>query len=397
MSETIKVVIVDDDIDIAELLAEVVGMLGYAYEVHHSASHFLGQGECDADIVLLDLMLPDVDGIEVMRQLAKQRCAAALILMSGQDQGVLHSATELATEHRLNVVASLGKPIPIRQLEDLLCAVAENIAVSVNRVFAESEAPITVADLDRAMAQGELLLHYQPQINLKDGTLHGVEALIRWQHPSRGLVPPGQFIPLAEAKQRMGGLTSIVINQAARQLRQWQEQGVRIPISINVSADNLSSLQLPEQLQQLLQQHQLDPDLLTIEITESALMREVNSALDTLTRLRLKSFQLSIDDFGTGYSSLIQLYRAPFTELKVDQRFIINMLKDREAHVIVEICVLLGQKLGLQVVAEGIEDEETLKAVTALGCDIGQGFHLARPMPPDALAAWLQCGAVPKS
>ncbi|MBF0220551.1 MAG: EAL domain-containing response regulator [Gammaproteobacteria bacterium] len=389
-----KITIIDDDPELTSLLASVVEEMGYSCEVYNSARVFLTRHTGDTDIILLDLMMPDIDGIEVMRKLAEQQCDSAIILMSGYDTGVLHSASELAAQHRLQVVATLSKPIMIAAFEQLIAALIESGSIMPAKL-SPSEEVLTAAELDAAMQSQQFLLYYQPQIDLRSGALHGVEALIRWQHPQRGLIPPAQFIPLAERENRMGEVTSLVIQQATLQLRLWREMGWRIPISINVSADNITTLQLPEQLLQMLEQHQLDPQLLVIELTESALMKELNTSLDTLTRLRLNAFQLSIDDFGTGYSSLIQLYRAPFTELKIDQHFVFNLSKEREARVIVEICILLGHKLGMRVVAEGVEDAATLTILQELGCDIGQGYHFARPMPPEAFATWLHSGAVP--
>ncbi|MFK5893488.1 MAG: EAL domain-containing protein, partial [Pseudomonadota bacterium] len=186
----------------------------------------------------------------------------------------------------------------------------------------------------------------------------------------------------------MSELTHWVISNVVQQERQWQKNDLEICVSANISANDITSLTLPEQLVQLLSDNELDPTRLTLEVTESALMGELVTSLDILTRLRLKGTGLSIDDFGTGYSSLSQLHRVPFTELKIDQSFVFNITEDPEARAIVKTCIMLGHELNMLVVAEGVEDQETWDILTQLGCDIAQGYFIARPMPADKLLIW---------
>jgi EAL domain-containing protein (putative c-di-GMP-specific phosphodiesterase class I) len=384
-----RLTIVDDDTDIANLFREVAENVGFQVNLYSDGAEFMNNLHLPAEVIMLDLMMPGMDGVEVIRQLAKNQIESSLILVSGYDKGVLHSAHELAQESRLNIVSSLTKPIHIASLNELLLNL-KNLKPTEAKQISSATEIIDVESLREAIHQEQLLLHYQPQINLKSDRLGGIEALVRWQHPELGLIYPNSFIKLAEGNGLMGDLTAAVIRLAIEQGREWHELGVNTKISVNVSAENITSLVLPEQLMNMVNLSRLDPSLLVLEVTEGALMGELVTSLDILTRLRLKGFSLSIDDFGTGYSSLSQLHRVPFNELKIDQSFVMQMDKDAEAQAIVETCVMLGHKLNMTVVAEGVESESILNKLKAMRCDIAQGYHIARPMPGDQILQWLQ-------
>ena len=181
-----------------------------------------------------------------------------------------------------------------------------------------------------------------------------------------------------------------VLNIACLQSYKWQEAGYKIKISVNVSAQNITGLTLPEQLHSLIDQYQIDPSMLVLEVTESALMGNISTSLDILTRLRMKGFPLSIDDFGTGFSSLSHLHKIPFTELKVDQSFIFDLIEDSDSYAIVETCVMLGHKLDMEIVAEGVENEAIWDALLAMNCDIAQGYFISKPIPADEFIHWLE-------
>jgi len=380
--------IIDDDVQMAEMLSTAIASIDLACQYFTSAKSFFEIGVNSTDVILLDLNMPDVDGIEVIRTLSKDDCQARLILISGHDKGVLHSAEQLAQAHSLNVVASMVKPIQIRTLQDIVRKISLDVPGSKSFTQTKNLMP-TVDELVRGIEQNQLVLHYQPQINIHTGKLNGVEALVRWQHPERGLIYPNLFISLAEQNNLIGDLTAKVIQMSIEQHRNWQREGLVTKISVNISADNITSLSLPEQLSDMLLHNKLDPSMLTLEVTESALMGELVTSLDILTRLRMKGFGLSIDDFGTGYSSLSQLHRIPFTELKIDQSFVMSMANDQESRAIVKTCVLLGHELNMEVVAEGVETQEIFESLKLLGCDIAQGYHIARPMPEHDLLEWV--------
>jgi len=382
-----KIYIVDDDIQIAELLSATVDSIGLSSQYFTNAREFISLPVEEVDIILLDLNMPDIDGIEVIRMLGKNQCKAQLVLISGHDKGVLHSAEQLAQAHSLKVAASFTKPVQIDALKTLIKSITEAISPA-DKVFKPSKSLPTVDELRIGIQEKQLVLHYQPQVDVITGELRGVEALVRWQHPERGLIYPDQFIKLAENNDLIGDLTASVIGMSIEQSRKWHDSGLTTKISVNISSDNITSLSLPEQLTELLSHNELDPTMLNLEVTESALMGELVTSLDILTRLRMKGFGLSIDDFGTGYSSLSQLHKIPFTELKIDQSFIMSMTQDDESKAIVKTCILLGHELNMEVVAEGVETEEILNNLKTLGCDIAQGYYISRPIPADDLLQW---------
>jgi len=321
-----------------------------------------------------------MDGIEVMRRLVESRSAPRLILVSGQDLGVLHSAEKLAQAHGLEVIAALSKPISIESCVKLLRQQVVSQSIKNDEYFIQSleEQELTSAKLRYAIHDNQMVLHFQPQFAFSSGEIISVESLVRWNHPELGLIYPDRFIPLAEQSGVIGALTKWVIDQAVKQAKLWEEQ---IPISVNVSAIDVTSLTLPEQLSILLTETNLDPTCLVLELTESALMGELVTSLDILTRLRLKGIELSIDDFGTGFSSLSQLHRVPFTELKIDRSFVMDMCKDDEAYAIVKTCIMLAHELKMKVVAEGVETKHHYDLLQKLGCDIGQGYYFSKPVP----------------
>lgn len=383
-----KLYILDDDEQYASLLAEIAISNGWQVEIEHSPSIFLNADLPNNSVLILDLVMPEMDGIEVIRALANKNTDLLLILVSGFDTRVLHSAQQLAEAHNIKVLATLTKPISVKEFLKVLTQINTNTS-SISKPSLTTD-PVSASDLNDAIQQHQLVLHYQPQINMKTKKLEGVESLVRWQHPERGLLYPNQFITLAEENNLIDKLTEEVISMAVEQNEKWMDEELKIPMSINVSAQNITSLSLPEHLKSLTDKHTVTPENITLEITESAVMSQLTSSLDVLNRLRMKGFSLSIDDFGTGYSSLSHLYKAPFTELKIDQDFVMKMLHHTEALIIVKICIMLGQMLGMKLVAEGVETQEMWDELNKLGCDVAQGYLIAKPMPADQLIQWKQ-------
>jgi len=376
------VYVIDDEPELVELLCDVIEMAGLKAHGYTQGAEFFAQVEEfeSSTILVLDLHMPGMDGIEVMRRLATINKPPALILISGHDSGVLHAAEKLGRAHSLEILASLSKPVSLDSFQQLLKQQAwdENKNIDIAAQFDEQE--LLSDELYTAIQHGQLLLHYQPQLEISSGAIIGVEALVRWQHPKLGLIYPDRFIPLAEQNNWMDELTYWVIDETVKQEQRWQSEGLSIMVSVNISADNITSLTLPEQLAELLVDNRLDPTRLTLEVTESMLMGELVTSLDILTRLRLKGIGLSIDDFGTGYSSLSQLHRIPFTELKIDRSFVANITEDSEARAIVKTCIILGHELNLQVVAEGVETQAQLEQLKQMGCDRVQGYLFSKPV-----------------
>jgi diguanylate cyclase (GGDEF)-like protein/PAS domain S-box-containing protein len=247
-----------------------------------------------------------------------------------------------------------------------------------------------VGELRRAIERHELVLHYQPKALLADGQVRSVEALVRWQHPERGLVPPDDFIPLVQQTGLIQPLTRYVIDAALRQVRAWSEQGWDLSVAVNLSTRNLLDNELPAQIATLLARHSVDSSRLELEITESTMLEDPARTKTILERLSAMGIRLSIDDFGTGYSSLSYLKRLPVDEIKIDRSFVMNMVDDEDDATIVRSTIDLGRNLGLEVVAEGVESGPIWDRLSALGCTVAQGYFLSRPLPADELTPWLE-------
>jgi diguanylate cyclase (GGDEF)-like protein len=247
-----------------------------------------------------------------------------------------------------------------------------------------------LGELRRAIEHGQLILHYQPKVDAHSGRVLGVEALVRWQHPEHGLLPPSDFIPLAERTGLIGPLTHYVLDAALRQCRQWLQAGHELSVAVNISTRRLLDATFPDEVADLLATWQVRAGLLVVEITESTIMADPGRAQEVLRRLDEMGVHLSIDDFGTGYSSMAYLKSLPVHELKVDRSFVSHMTSNASDAVIVRSTVDLGRNLGLRVVAEGVEDALTWQELDALGCDAIQGYYVSRPVPADALISWLE-------
>jgi diguanylate cyclase (GGDEF)-like protein len=240
-----------------------------------------------------------------------------------------------------------------------------------------------------AIERQEFVLYYQPKVFLGDGRVAGMEALVRWQHPERGLVTPDDFIPLVEQTVLLRPLTMFVLNEALRQWREWKIVGIEAQIAVNLSARNLLDIQLPDQVAEALARHGVPPSALSLELTESFLMSDPARSIDVMDRLAAVGVDMSIDDFGTGYSSLSYLRRLPIDEIKIDRSFVTNMQQSAGDAMIVRATVDLGKNLGLRVVAEGVETAPVWDQLRALGCDVAQGYFLSRPMPAMEATRWL--------
>jgi diguanylate cyclase (GGDEF)-like protein len=255
----------------------------------------------------------------------------------------------------------------------------------------ETAARLTLlGDLRRALdSDSELTLHYQPKVAVDTGQLLGAEALARWQHPTRGPISPGEFVPVLESTSLIHRFTAHVLDMALAQTREWLDAGHRVPVAVNVSTRCLLDATFADTVTNALRNANVPGDMLCIEITENTVMADPERAIEVLRQVRLLGVKTAIDDFGTGYSSMAYLKILPVDEIKVDRSFVRDMATDRSNYVLVESAVDLGHNLGLTVVAEGVEDEPVVAALNDVGCDIAQGYHYARPMPPAHFAEFL--------
>jgi len=335
------------------------------------------------------VLLPDMGD-------AGETTAAALKVMAALETPFLVAGADLDVEASIGVVISGehgSDATTLLQCADIALDIAkrQTIGVFVYDPAFDSRAPSRLAllgDLRRALERDELMLHFQPKVNVRTGAVVGAEALVRWQHPERGLVFPDDFIPVAEHTALIGPLTRQVLDTALAQVRTWIDADQPLPIAVNLSARNLLDEHLADQVAELLGDHGVPGALLGLEVTESAIMIDPVRARQTLEQLSALGVRISIDDFGAGYTSLSQLTTLPVDELKIDRSFVTSMVSDPGNAMIVQSVIDLGHNLNLTLVAEGVETEEALTALASLDCDVAQGYHICRPLPPAAFDEW---------
>lgn len=383
-----KILVIDDDTFICRMLGRQLNMLGFPdVEQYEHASEAVRRLEYQPDgveLIFCDLQMPKMDGIEFIRQLARLRYRGVLVLLSGEDERILQSAQRLARSHGLRVADTLFKPVSSDQLHSLLQILPGN-----SRDRSNTPANYSAVALAEAIASGQLVNHYQPKVDLHSGAPIGVEALVRWQHPEDGLINPDQFIWVAEKHGLIDDLLQFVLRKALQDVSSWQAAGHSLHLAVNVSMKNLVRLDFPEWIEQAALGFGVVPGLLTLEITESHLMKNPQDALDILTRLRLKRIGLSIDDFGTGHSSLAQLRDIPFTELKIDRSFVHNAWRNGAMRTILSTSLDMAHRLGMHTVAEGVENQDDWNYLRNTGCDVAQGWFIGKPMPAEQLLFWV--------
>ena len=370
-------VALDDDEEIVGVIAALGRRAGFDVEAVTSPRAFDAiLAVRSPNVVVLDLQMPEMDGVEMLRRLAAARSAADVILVTGMDERTIAAAEQYAVSRGLKIAAALQKPFVPDELLDRLIATQA------------AQRPLNAADLEHAIAEGELTVHYQPTVRrFADGSwdIATMEALLRWNHPTRGMVSPAAFIGMGEEHGLTRAMTDFVIQRGVEQLKGWQVLRLNVGLRVNVAATLIADIEFPDRLQSILDQQEISPSALTIEITETAMLDHAPDTLDILTRLRVKDINLAIDDFGIGYSSLTQLFRMPFNEMKIDKSLTSRVPQSREARIMVEALVELAHKLNLTVCAEGVETEETLAFLGSVACDSAQGFFISRPIPPHAV------------
>jgi len=374
-----RLLVVDDEEDICETIGEIAETRGFEVATISDPTQVAAKLDTfPPDVIMLDLMMPGTDGVELLRLLVDRVKNAKICLMSGSDTRVLNSARRLGSAHGLDVVAALEKPIDIGLLRTTL-----------DQIAADTHKSVVGVDVAQALALGQLILYYQPVIEIATRRVKGVEALIRWAHPTRGVLPPAEFLDDIVKENLMGPMTEHVLATAVKQAAKWNAMGESLTISINFTATSLLELSLPDRIAEMCKQHQVPPERLVLEVTETEAMRDVTRTMDVLLRMRIRNIGVSIDDFGTGHSSLRELQRMPFSEMKIDKSFVMDMVNNRDYAVIVNSIIDLGHNLGLKIIAEGVEDVRIWRMLADRKCDFAQGFYMAKPMPPEEFIRWL--------
>jgi EAL domain-containing protein (putative c-di-GMP-specific phosphodiesterase class I) len=309
--------------------------------------------------------------------------------MSGSGKQIMESAAHLAQVLGLSIVSHLHKPFRLTELEEVLQKYAASEAAPI--VKKAPRIVIQKEELRAAIDRDEFVLHYQPQIDIATGRVIGVEALVRWKHPERGLIFPDNFIGRMEELGLIDELGWIVVNRGLSEVGQFASGDGKVPmLSLNESVYALHDLKFPDILVSIAEKHGISPANVTIEVTESRLIEEMSRTLDVLTRLRMKQVKLSIDDFGTGYAMMQQLKQIPATELKIDKSFIEDMQNSEQDRIMIQKTIEMGHELGMHVVAEGVESKEQLELLRLDGCDVAQGYLFSRALPPEELVSWLK-------
>jgi EAL domain-containing protein (putative c-di-GMP-specific phosphodiesterase class I) len=389
------IVLLDDDPFMLKLLTHMLAQLGYTRVVacdcgEKALQQITGTDEV-VDLIFLDINMPGMDGVEFIRRLVECRYGGSVILVSGENSRILESVEKLIEVQRLVALGHLQKPVNRDELVSLISRLKPNIGHSgFKRV---SQHSYSVEQLRAALSHGELVNYYQPKVALATGEVVGLESLVRWQHPVDGLICPDEFLGLAAEHGLLTEMTGVVLIEAMKQVKAWQQAGYHLPVAVNVSMDDLIALDFPDIAVSLAASVGVEPHLLTLEVTEGQVMRQLSTVLDVLSRLSLKRFRLAIDDFGTGHSSLAQLRDLPFDELKVDRSFVHGASTDGTRRAICSASLRMAHQLQMQVVGEGIENQDDWDFLAQLGCDVGQGHFIARPMPAASVVDWMgACG-----
>ncbi|MCC5876488.1 MAG: EAL domain-containing response regulator [Candidatus Sumerlaeia bacterium] len=401
-----RLLIIDDDPMIGRTISAIAESISVETIYTVDAGEFFQHAADWAPThIAVDLVMPEMDGIQVLAELAHRGCNARIIITSGQGHRILEAAKRSAAWRGLNIIAVLGKPFSPASLRELLME-SGNTSSVVDRLPGSLEQgamyEFREEELQQALNENQFHLVYQPKLECQSGNLAGFEALVRWQQPGGAVVPPDRFIPLAERTGLIDSLTEHVLDEGiawfsgfTRKLTTTHPEEFErnvlggLTLSINISVRTLANSSLMESIENRCLMWKVPTSSIIFELTETSAMEDPVFSLDLLTRLRLKGFQLSIDDFGTGFSSMLQLVRLPFSEIKVDKSFVMTASDSAEHRTVIKSIVGLGHNLGLKCTAEGLEDPRTLQYLRDVGCDLVQGYHISRPLRSDQIEEWV--------
>lgn len=385
------ILVVDDSRIQREFAVDLCLRLGatniYQAEEGHQAIALL-QEMPQIEVVILDLEMPGMDGVQVLHELVRHGMDPAVIVASARESVLLTVVESMGKNLGVKLLGVLQKPLTLNQLASSLGRFAAVQQRDAFQTMAEMGPELTEQEVMVALREQQFCAYFQPKVSLRDGRLSGVEALVRWQHPTHGLLQPGHFLDLVERTDNMSAITMLMLDLSLRQCQQWHAEGLMIGVSINLSARSLADSKLADAIIERVAASGIAPHYLMLEITESALMTDLAITQGTLARLRLKGFGLSVDDYGTGFSCMLQLSRVPCSELKVDRAFVNGASENVHLRILLESALDIARRLNLKVVAEGVETHKDWALLRELGCDEVQGYFIAKPMPGEALLLW---------
>ncbi len=383
-----SVLIVDDDPILCEVARSYFQGAGAAQiSVAHNgrdALDIVERNEDQFDFILLDLKMPIMDGVQFLRHVGKRAYKGSIAIVSGEGAAIMALAMDLAKRCGLNVVGTIVKPLNTTFLDDLI----SRSDAGQSATCQTGSSALTVLELEAALIRRQICAHYQPQVETTTGTVCGVEALARWYHPERGIVPPDQFVPLAESSGLMPTLTDQMVKTVISDMKVLDQISSSLKISINLGPAALDDTSFPDKIARMIVQGGADKSRFTFELTESKLVEDSVDAMEVLARMDLAGFELSLDDFGTQFSNMEQLSKYPFKELKIDRSFVHSAATDVRSKATVESCVWLGKQFGLRIVAEGVETDQDWEFLRDLGVDILQGYRFCRPLALEDFVSW---------
>lgn len=385
----LSVLVVEDHAFQREVALRLLRQIGVEHALEaadgRSGLSLLASQSRKLDVVLVDLDLPRMDGIEFIGHVARERLAHAVVVLTALDPSLLNTVQIMARASGLRVLGTLEKPLTTAKLEQALGLFFQN----EEKRDGDDSVEVNEGLLAEALAHDAFVPWFQPQVAIGSGFVTGVEALARWQHDGKQ-IPPVRFIPELERANLIDALTERMLAQACAWRKRWQADGLDLRVSVNVSMHNLADIAAADRYQAIAQHAGVEPRDITLEITETAVMHEAAKVLNVLARLRLKGFGLSIDDFGTGWSSLTQLAQLPVTELKIDRGFINGALAESRQRAVVEASLSLGHKLGLTTVAEGVQTMDEWQMLAELDCTRAQGSLIGMAVAGEELPELVQ-------
>lgn len=340
------------------------------------------------DIALIDLNMPNMDGMELVRHLAKGEYQTSIILVTAHDRALLFSVETMTKAYGVNLLGTIEKPPTPDKLLELIKAYSES---PLGKKKGRASLPtFSINEVMEGLRGGQFEPFFQPKVELKTGYIKGAEAFARWRHPQHGILTPAAFIPVLEQNNKIDELNWMMIDKAVAACRTWHDQEFPIAVSINLSLSSLTQPSFTDRMDECISAHGIDAEYVILEITESAVLADDPQFWETLARLRMKGFGLSVDDYGTGNSNIQMLARIPFSELKIDRSFVAGAAENQALSIVLNSCLSLSRSLNRFSVAVGVENKQDWDFLQGMGCSCAQGYYIAKPLESAAFPAWME-------